>query len=121
MPSPRHIVHEFCGSTDFAAYEDVTLRVTGTFNPALPGQYYGEMSMIDPPEPASFDIAKLEIMGSDKEWHEMPDWLLTKEQLDEIEEEAIRSLPEDDGPDPDDAREDRRERDAEYLRHVVED
>lgn len=76
-------------------------KITGTYYPAIKGDY------IDPPEGASFEISKVEILVG-KDWRELPDWLISEQQHDDLSQAGIDAIDED--------REYHRERAAEMRR-----
>jgi len=69
-------------------------RVTGTYHPYQRAYTpRGEYAPIDPPEPAAFEWSKIEISPIGKnEWREFPHWLVTEEQMREIEREALQDV-----------------------------
>ncbi|MDE2232537.1 MAG: hypothetical protein KGJ90_00195 [Patescibacteria group bacterium] len=61
------------------------LRVTGTYHPYRSASYYGEMTPIDPPEPAGFEPDTIEVMVGDNKVI-FPFNLLDEKQYMQLEE-----------------------------------
>jgi hypothetical protein len=62
-------------------------RVSGRYVPGYRGD------RIDPPEEASFEIDKVEVLIG-KDWRELPDWLITKEQYEALSEAGLNAYVE---------------------------
>jgi hypothetical protein len=76
-------------------------KISGTYYPGYKGDE------IDPPEGASFEISKVEILVG-KDWRELPDWLISEKQSEALSEAGLDAIDED--------REYHRERAAEMRR-----